>query len=32
MEDPAGVDKRRAEVGLEPMQEYKAKFKEMCGV
>lgn len=32
MEDPAGVDKRRAEVGLEPMEEYKAKFKEMCGV
>lgn len=32
MEEPAGVDKRRAEVGLEPMEEYKAKFKEMCGV
>jgi len=30
LEDPENVDKRRAEVGLGPMAEYKLRFKSMC--
>lgn len=30
MEDPANVDKRRMEVGLEPLQNYINRFKDIC--
>lgn len=30
MEDPSNVDKRRAEVGLEPLKNYIDRFKEIC--
>ena len=30
IEDPSNIDKRRVEVGLEPMSDYKKKFKDIC--
>jgi len=30
MEDPDNIDARRAEVGLGPIKDYKARFKSIC--